>query len=109
MTDQPDPNGRIDLCALDAAANARRDVAVMRAIVARIVVTPQLDAELARLLRFQRAMLATAAVLAVFAVAVAKQLPRGVARPGVSAVAEWIDAAHVPSNRELLAMREAEQ
>jgi hypothetical protein len=99
----------MDLRALDAAANAGRDVAAMRAILARIVVTPQLDAELARLLRFQRAMLATAAMLAAFAFAVAKQLPRGVAKPGVSAVAEWIDAAHVPSNQELLALREGER
>ena len=103
MTDQSDSIGRIDLGALDAAPDAVRDGAVMRAVMERVAATPQRDVELARLQRLRRAMLAMAAVLAALAVGVARQVPRGVAPVGVNAVAGWIDAGHVPSNGELLA------
>jgi hypothetical protein len=99
MTDKPE--GRLDLRTLDAADNPGRTDAVVRHVISRIETSRAQRADELRLVRYQRRMLAAAAVLAAVATAAVVR-SRGSAE-SADIIVDWATSSHVPTNGELLA------
>lgn len=104
MTDERPAIGRLDLGALDAAADGARDDAIVAGVMTRIRRQSVATDDIARLVRARRILLAAAAVLAAIATAVVTAAPpRSAEERPLDVVADWTRTDHVPSNAELLA------
>jgi hypothetical protein len=104
MTESRDPGGgRLDLRALDAAADPGRTDAIVGAVLTSIASGSPRDDDIPRLLRAQRRMLAVAAVLAALATAAVVSAPRRSEVGASDVIASWAESSHVPTNGELLA------
>jgi hypothetical protein len=106
MTDERARSGgeRVDLRALDAAADDTRRDALIRMVLNRIEETSRDVADdLARLRRARRRLLAPAALLAGVAAAVVFAVPRRPPVPLPDPILIWAQSTHLPTNGELLA------
>lgn len=103
MTDPHAPDGRLDLRALDAEHDPARADAVIGAVMSRIEATGQPRDDLASLRRYQRVLLAAAAVLAAIATTAVVAAPRRSQAAPTDVIASWTESQHVPTNGELLA------
>jgi hypothetical protein len=106
MTDSRTDSGgeRVDLRALDAAANDVHREVVIRAVLGRIGETSRDIADaLTRLRQARRRLLAAAAGLAGVAAAAVFVLPRQPPIPLPDPILIWAESDHRPTNAELLA------
>ena len=99
MTDKPE--GRLDLRSLDAAEDPARTDAIVGAVMSRVVVIPSEARNLLLLRRYQRRLLAIAAVLAAIATAAIATSSRSADSGDL--IIDWATSSHVPTNGELLA------
>jgi hypothetical protein len=99
MTDKPE--GRLDLRSLDAAEEPARTDAIVEVVMSRIAVIPSEARDLRLFRRYQRRLLAAAAVLAAIATAAIARSSRSAGSADV--ITEWATSSHVPTNGELLA------
>jgi hypothetical protein len=105
MTDRSRDPGRIDLRAIDEAADPQQADRVIAAAMSRVAAQREAPGDvLASLVVYWRPLLAVAAVLLLAATGTLV-LTRGRTQTDqpVSVVASWAESSHVPTNGELLA------